>query len=193
MKKLSVGGVLAAGVLRQEAMCLEMGYTVRRSRRTTAAIEITRAGEVLVRAPLAMPDGAIARFVDAHRTWIDRALQRQRARLLSHAEPTAEQVQELRALAGRVLPERVRYYALRMGVVPASVRITAARTRFGSCSAKNAICFSLYLMQYPPEAVDYVVVHELAHILHKNHGPAFYACIETVLPDYRTRRALLRQ
>lgn len=78
-----------------------------------------------------------------------------------------------------------------MGVLPASVRVTAARTRFGSCSAKNGLCFSLYLMQYPPEAVDYVVVHELSHILHKNHGPAFWACVAAVLPDYAARRALL--
>ena len=91
----------------------------------------------------------------------------------------------------RVLPERVRHFAARMGVLPASVRVTAARTRFGSCSAKNGLCFSLYLMQYPPEAVDYVVVHELSHILHKNHGPAFWACVAAVLPDYAARRALL--
>lgn len=48
-------------------------------------------------------------------------------------------------------------------------------------------------MQYPPEAVDYVVVHELAHIVHKNHGNAFYALIGSVLPDYPARRALLRE
>ena len=79
-----------------------------------------------------------------------------------------------------------------MGVCPTGMRITGARTRFGSCSGKNSICFSWRLMAYPQEAVDYVVVHELAHILHKNHGPAFYQCIESVLPDWRQRRALLK-
>lgn len=58
---------------------------------------------------------------------------------------------------------------------------------------KNGLCFSWRLMQYPPEAVDYVVVHELAHIVHKNHGNAFYALIGSVLPDYPARRALLRK
>ena len=79
-----------------------------------------------------------------------------------------------------------------MGLRPAGVTITGAEKRFGSCSAKNRICFSWRLMQYPEEAVDYVVVHELAHILHKNHGKAFYACVEEVLPDWRARRALLK-
>ena len=80
-----------------------------------------------------------------------------------------------------------------MGLTPAAVTITGARKRFGSCSASNRICYSWRLMQYPEEAVDYVVVHELAHILHKNHGKAFYACVEEVLPDWRERRRLLRE
>lgn len=84
-------------------------------------------------------------------------------------------------------------YAREMGVQPAAVTITAARTRFGSCSAKNRICFSWRLMEYPEAAVDYVVVHELAHIVHKNHGPQFWALVERYLPDWRARRALLRE
>ena len=79
-----------------------------------------------------------------------------------------------------------------MGLTPTGVRITGARRRFGSCSAKNSLCFSWRLMLYPQAAVDYVVVHELAHIAHKNHGPAFYACIAAVLPDYKARIRLLK-
>lgn len=174
-------------------MALETGYSIRRTRRKTAAIEITRTGEILVRAPLVMSDGAVKRFVDAQAAWIAGALARQRARLLAHPEPTADEVERLRKLAKQVIPARVQHYAALMGVSPVSVRITSARTRFGSCGAKNGVCFSLYLMQYPAEAIDYVVVHELAHILQKNHGQAFYACIEAILPDYRARRALLRK
>ena len=48
-------------------------------------------------------------------------------------------------------------------------------------------------MQYPPEAIDYVVVHELAHLRHMNHSAAFYALVASVLPDHRERRALLRR
>ena len=84
------------------------------------------------------------------------------------------------------------HYARLMGVQPAGVRITGARTRFGSCSGSNRICFSWRLMDYPEAAVDYVVVHELAHIVHKNHGPQFWALVARYLPDWRARRALLR-
>ena len=105
---------------------------------------------------------------------------------------TAEQAQALREEALRVLPERVRHFAARMGVSPASVRVTAARTRFGSCSSQGHICFSWRLMQYPPEAIDYVVVHELAHLRYMNHGAEFYALIARYLPDWKARRALLQ-
>ena len=90
-------------------------------------------------------------------------------------------------------PERVARYAARMGVRPAGITITGARKRFGSCSGKDRLCFSWRLMQYPQAAIDYVVVHELAHIRHKNHGPGFYAFVQEILPDWRERRALLKE
>ena len=79
-----------------------------------------------------------------------------------------------------------------MGLVPTGFRVTAARTRYGSCSARNSLCFSCFLMNSPEEAVDLVVVHELCHIRVKNHGPAFYALLAQYLPDYQSRKKLLR-
>ena len=169
-----------------------MTYRIVRSRRRTVALEVTRQGEVLVRAPLRMPQEDIGRFVAAHAGWLEKARARVAARQAAHPPLTEEETADLRRRAGEVLPRRTAYYAARMGVEPASVKITAARTRFGSCSGKNSICFSLYLMQYPEEAIDYVVVHELAHIRHHDHSPAFYAEVARVLPDYRERMALLK-
>ena len=79
-----------------------------------------------------------------------------------------------------------------MGVEPTGIKITAARTRYGSCSGKNSLCFSCFLMNCPEEAIDLVVVHELCHIRVKNHGPQFYALLAQVLPDYRQRREGLK-
>ena len=143
-----------------------MTYEIVRSRRRTVALEVTREGRVLVRAPLRMTQGEIDRFVAAHADWLEKAKE--------------------------VLPGKVTHYAAIMGVVPTSVKITAAKSRFGSCSGKNGICFSLYLMQYPEEAIDYVVVHELAHIRHHDHSSAFYAEVAKVMPDYRARMKLLK-
>ena len=72
------------------------------------------------------------------------------------------------------------------------ITITSAKTRFGSCSSEGNIAFSYRLMLYPEAAIDYVVVHELAHRREMNHSAAFYKIIASVLPDYKYRNALLK-
>ena len=170
-----------------------MDYTLVRSRRKTLAIEVTREGNLVVRAPLRCPQKTIDSFVAGRRDWIEAALQRQSQRLAAHPPLTESEIESLRQQAKAYLPGRVAIWAQRMGLAPAAVKITSARTRFGSCSSKNSLCFSLYLMQYPPEAIDAVVVHELCHMRHRDHSPAFYAEVERWLPDYRERERLLRQ
>lgn len=164
-----------------------------RSRRRTIGLEVTREGRVLVRAPLRASSSSIERFVRDHADWIAKAQARQLARLEAHPEPDAAQRAALLRRAKQELPPKVAAYAQCMGVQPTGITITSARTRFGSCSAKNRLCFSWRLMDYPEAAVDYVIVHELAHIVHKNHGPQFWAFVEQYMPDYRARRAMLRE
>ena len=80
----------------------------------------------------------------------------------------------------------------RMNDLIPGVKITGAKTRFGSCNSRNSLCFSWRLMQYPDEAIDLVVVHELCHIAHHDHGAGFYALLGSILPDHRERMKLLR-
>lgn len=167
-------------------------YTLIRSGRKTLALEVTRDQRVLVRAPLRCPLETIQQFVAARADWVQRQLERQRQRAQAHPEPTPAQRQALIARARDILPERVSHYGAWMGVAPAGIRITGARTRWGSCTPQNKLCFSWRLLAYPLEAVDYVVVHELAHLLCRNHGPAFWALVAAALPDYRARQQLLR-
>ncbi len=169
-------------------------YRLIRSDRRTLSLEVTPRLETLVRAPRRCPIAEIERFVSGHAAWIARQIQRQQRRQQTGlARPVSpEQERELRQLAQQVLPQRVAYYGAQMGLTPAGIRITGAQKRFGSCSGQNRLCFSWRLMLYPPEAIDYVVVHELAHIRHHDHSPAFYALIERYMPDHRQCRALLQ-
>lgn len=170
-----------------------MEYEVRYSRRRTLALEIQRDGTVLVRAPLGLDPGQAEQFVSDHVVWIAEKRQVMLDRQARHPEPTPLEAKELRYRAWEILPGRVAYWARRMGVAPTGLHITSARTRFGSCSGKNALSFSWRLMLYPPEAIDYVVVHELCHIRHHDHSPRFWAEVAKYLPDYPARQALLKE
>ena len=170
-----------------------MEYQLIRSRRKTMSIEISREAQVIVRAPLRLPLREIERFLGEKRRWIDLHLERQRQRNAAHPEPDEDTWRNWRIQARSELPERVAHYARLMGVTPTAVHFSRARTRFGSCSAKNSITFSLRLMDSPPASRDYVVVHELARIQYKNHGKEFYRFVASVLPDWRQRAALLNQ
>ena len=79
-----------------------------------------------------------------------------------------------------------------MGLTYEKITITSAKKRLGSCSIKGNICYSLYLLLYPDTAIDYVVVHELAHLVEPNHSKRFYDVIEQFLPDWEERRKLLQ-
>ena len=170
-----------------------MEYQLIRSRRKTLALEITREAKLVVRAPLRCPQRTIDRFLQEKEGWIVTHLAQMQARRQAHPEPTAEQEAALRQRAKEVLPPLVARWAEIMGVEPTGITVTGAQTRFGSCSPKNRLSFSFRLMDYPMAAIEYVVVHELAHIRHKNHGPDFYREVETYLPDWQTRRQLLKR
>lgn len=167
-------------------------YELIRSRRKTLALEITQDCQVVVRAPQRLSQAKIDAFVSGHAAWIARHLAQQRQRAASRPPaPTPEEIVALKAQARAVLPEKTAQWSAKLGLVPTGVKITSARKRYGSCSGKNSLCFSCFLMRCPEEAIDLVVVHELCHIREKNHGPRFYALLEQALPDWRERKKLL--
>ena len=169
-------------------------FTLIFSNRRSICLEVGRDQRVKVRAPYGTSQGEITKFVESHAAWIEKALGRQAERAARgyNKELSAEQIKELRAKALAYIPPRVTDYAKRMGLFPSAVKISAAVSRFGSCSPKNSLNFSYRLMLYPEEAIDYVIVHELAHIRHHNHSKDFYKLIEAYLPDYKKRAALLK-
>jgi predicted metal-dependent hydrolase len=94
--------------------------------------------------------------------------------------------------------QRCDHFAPPMGVRPERIALSSATTRWGSATRRKtggpgSIRLSWRLMFFRPELIDYVIVHELAHLHEMNHGPAFWAWVESVLPDWRQRQAELRQ
>jgi predicted metal-dependent hydrolase len=73
------------------------------------------------------------------------------------------------------------------------LRISSARTRWGSCSSSGTLSFTYRLVMAPPEVVDYVVVHELVHTQVRNHSKTFWTTVEEIMPDYKQRRTWLKK
>ncbi|MCL2486399.1 MAG: M48 family metallopeptidase [Oscillospiraceae bacterium] len=94
-------------------------------------------------------------------------------------------------LAKPLLTEKVSRYAGLMGARPAGMSISSAKKRWGSCSSKGRLNFSWMLVMADDEAIDYVVVHELAHLFEMNHSERFWQIIGEIMPDYRTKKTRL--
>jgi predicted metal-dependent hydrolase len=193
-------------------------YTLIRSRRKTCAICVS-GGIVTVRAPLRMSRRDIDAFVRAKADWIERRVDETARTAQQRAAFTIKPGDKLRLRGGYItapndaegeklkalciknykklakqhLTERTEHFAAIMGNAPVSIKITSAKTRWGSCTAKKTINYSWRLIMAPDELIDYVVVHELAHLKQMNHSEKFWAEVAKIIPDHKARRAQLKK
>lgn len=160
-------------------------------KRKTVSIKVTESG-VEVHSPRGIKKEQLDVLVEKHSEWIAKTRERVRGEQSFWSSMSEEQINELKSLAREVLTKKTEMYSNIMGLKYGRITITSAKRRFGSCSSRGDISYSYRLMAYPDRAVDYVVVHELCHLVHMNHSHEFYAMVERFLPDYRERRALLK-
>jgi predicted metal-dependent hydrolase len=99
----------------------------------------------------------------------------------------------LRDTAQGWFEERTAHFARVLDVRVPSIRLSNARTRWGTCHPDGRVHLNWRLIQAPPPLIDYVVVHELAHLREPNHSPRFWAWVAGALPDYQERRQALRR
>ena len=98
-----------------------------------------------------------------------------------------------REKARAILTDKTEYYGRLIGVTYNRIRIADQKTRWGSCSSRGTISYNWHLILLPENILDYVVVHELCHLLEMNHSPRFWSQVEKILPDYRERRNWLKK
>ena len=168
-----------------------MEYEIIRSSRRTVAITI-KEGRVILRAPMRLKDSDAEKIIASHEKWIKEKLEKYKNTKTENAELSSEKIAELRKLSKVYFREKIERYSKIMNLKYGRLTITGAKTRFGSCSSRGNISFSYRLMLYPEAAREYVVVHELAHLVEMNHSKRFYAIIERYLPDYKERKKLLK-
>jgi predicted metal-dependent hydrolase len=88
---------------------------------------------------------------------------------------------------------RIRYFSDKLQLFPKGLKITSARSCWGSCSRESRLSFSWRIIMAPLRVIDYVLIHELVHIKEKNHSKRFWTCLETILPNYREQRLWLKE
>ena len=98
-----------------------------------------------------------------------------------------------RQTASQHFAQRVEHFAKTLALEPAAIAIRRYKTRWGSCTRDRKLQFNWLLLMAPKEVIDYVVVHELAHIRHFNHSADFWRLIGSQLPDYAQQRLWLKQ
>ncbi len=199
-----------------------MEYSIVRSNRKTLCLTFDREGKPLVRAPLSTSLASIERFVQKHARWIaihsrgktppsladgskieflgeERTIASGATRLKSETlflppEQRAEALKRLCRSKARVRMQRlVRKYSSLYGFSTTGIRITSARKRWGSCSTKGTVNFSLYSAFLPESLAEYLAVHELCHTRHMDHSAAFWVEVKAILPDYAKRRDALKK
>lgn len=168
-----------------------MEIKIIKSNRKTLSLSVDDDMCAVVKVPYFVTNREINAFVSNNEAWLENAIERKTKKFEKY-DISDDEKNRLINLAKEYLPKRVDYYSRLMNVKPTGIKITSAKKRFGSCSGKNSICFSYYLMLCPKEAVDYVVVHELAHIRHHNHSKDFYNFVSEFMPDYKEREKLLK-
>ena len=169
-------------------------YVLKRSKRKSISVEISREAKIIVRAPIKMSIKDIDAFLNSKSEWVDKYLSDMKKKLASMPRKLTEaEKNELRKNARIVITKRVEYFSKIMGVEYNRISIKFQKTRFGSCSTKKNLNFNALVALMPSEILDYVIVHELSHLLEMNHSKRFWAEVEKVIPSYKTKRKWLKE
>ena len=156
-----------------------------RSRRISIRVHPRRGVVVTVPSYVAYAMGVS--FLESRREWVLAAIERANAR---NADlPEGEDIESLRAKAKAALPPRLAEFAARYGFIYHRVAIKHNTSNWGSCSSKGNINLNLNLMRVPVPLQDYILLHELTHLRHPDHGPAFHTELERLLADHIAQNA----
>ena len=156
-----------------------------RSRRISIRVHPRRGVVVTVPSYVAYAMGVT--FLESRREWVLAALERANAR---NADlPEGEDIESLRTKAKAALPPRLAEFAARYGFIYHRVAIKHNTSNWGSCSSKGNINLNLNLMRVPVPLQDYILLHELTHLRHPDHGPAFHTELERLLADHLAQNA----
>lgn len=172
---------------------LNIPIMLEKSKRKLLAITLTEDGILSIKAPLRVSDREIEKFLNQKRFWIYKQAKRIQEEQKNRVVRSEQEIRRLKEEARKVLTEKTDYYKQFLNVEYQKIRIGDQKTRWGSCSSSGTISYNWRLILMPEKIVDYVVVHELCHMIEMNHSKRFWEQVEAILPDYQARRNWLKE
>ncbi len=171
---------------------IEVHVTRKRVKNVTLRVKAPD-GRVTASAPYHVTDAYLTALVEKRLSWIKGQQEALAASPRARAEQaSAEEVEAWRAVVSACVPALIETWEPILGVRAGKLAYRNMKSRWGSCQPSTGrICINVRLALYPPECLEYVVVHELCHLLVHGHGPDFHALLDRVMPDWRERRAKL--
>lgn len=161
---------------------LTIPYTVEERRVKNARLSMKH-GKLQLRVIIPQGYGYVKEFIESNRNWIYRSAQHVLSSQdkVKDIELTYRSEDELKKLAHHYIG----IYKRRLGVEVNNIRFKYLKSRWGSCSGLKNVNFNMYLRYMPDEFVEYMVIHELTHLIHMNHSWRFWAVVSNHMPDYR--------
>ena len=165
-----------------------IAYKIRKSAKAKrVSIKIDQNRQVSLIIPTKFPEYLAKQFIIQKQAWIEDKLA-----TIPENIYTQEHYKKYKETSREIITKRVQYWAQMMGLSYNRLSIRHTTTRWGSCSSKRNLNFSYKLMFLESELMDYIIIHELAHLVEMNHSKRFWNIVGTYCEDYRELRAKLR-
>ncbi|WP_033781217.1 M48 family metallopeptidase [Helicobacter pylori] len=189
----------------------DIPITIQKSKKIkTLSLNITPSLEVILKMPDSCPQARASAFLKEQEAWLKKtllAMQEKHSLLHSRLETYQNKIlvfdevknandytlTELKKILKTYLEQKLPLIAQKMQTAYTGFNIRNNAKVLGSCSYHNRLSFALLLIGAQKEAIDYVIIHELAHTIHKNHSKNFWRCVESFCPNYQTLRNHLKQ
>lgn len=175
-----------------------MIFKIIRSKRRSVSLEIGEDASLIIRAPKLLPEEKILKLAEKKRNWIERqqkkALEKQQK--INHLRSlgiSSHATRHYKQQALRHIMERAGYFSHLINLSFKKIKITSARKRWGSCGSNGTLSFSWRLILTPPQVIDYVVAHEVAHLAVGNHSKKFWKTVANLYPEYKTHQKWIKE
>ena len=167
----------------------DMDFQIVRMKRKSIAIHLLKDGSLEVRAPHRVSEKALFEFIESKKDWIRKAKERQKKAILLPACSSSELLEFKKA----TLEKAQTFLMAFNGPKPAKLSIRKQKSVWGTCNRKGIISINAFCCLLPEPLFEYIMVHELCHLVELNHSPRFWSHVSSYLPDWKNRRAALKK